>query len=313
MQVFGVSRILNEADLIEPFIRHHAALLDGHIVLDGGSTDGTVEILRELRGEGLNLQVYQSSSPIFVETILNTGLYRLAVGAGADWVMFLDADELLAVRGAARAEAVLQLVPAAVPCLRLPLFRYAVPPPDAAHPFMRLTHRDPEPHMPKIAARRLDPARISIYAGNHGAFVDGQPDPGLSQDRLLLAHLPDRSPLQSARKAILGRLKVLASGAPSAAVFNDHYDPAFQSLQRDPAAWLEQAAAAQAAAPVEDPIHYLGGALRYTRPPDELARLLALFAAEGERLARSHGAILDRKRLIRRSLLERAAVAKRLF
>lgn len=312
MRVFGISRVLNEADMVEPFVRHHAALLDGHVLLDGGSVDGTVEILRALRDEGLNLSVYQVKSPIFLEQMHNTGLYRLALAEGADWVVCLDADELLVVRGAERPHAVLQLVPDSIPALAMQAFRYAAPPPADTHPLTRLTHRDPAPHMPKLVARRMEPERISIYAGNHGAYVDGRKEPGLSQDRLLLAHLPDRDPLQSARKTILGRIKAIASGAETASWISDHLMSAFEALKTDPRAWIE-GAATQGVATVEDPVAYRGGALRYTAPPDELARLLRLFTAEAERLAQSHGAILDRKRLVRRELLEKGAVVRRLF
>jgi len=195
----------------------------------------------------------------------------------------------------------------------LDVFRYAVPPPGDAHPLTRLTHRDERPHMPKLAARRLEPARVAVYAGNHGAYIDGRPEPGLSQDRLLLAHLPGRSPLQRARGTILGRLKVVASGAQSAAVFSEHLAPAFEALKTDPRAWMTQVEAAQQSAPVQDPVRYRGGPLRYTREADDLARLLMLFAAEGERLAQSHGDILDRKRLIRREMLERGSKVRLLF
>jgi hypothetical protein len=313
MQVWGVSRVLNEADMIEPFVRHHAALLDGHILLDGGSSDETVAVLRALREEGLNLQVYQTGSPVFVEQVLNTGLYRLALAEGADWVLFLDADELLAVRGAERPQEVLALVPGSVPALCLQVYRYAVPAPGDAHPLTRLRHRDPAPEMPKVTMRRLHPERVSIYAGNHGAWIDGQQEPGLSQDRLWLAHLPERSPLQAARKAILARMKVAASGAESAGQFSTHLVSVFEELRTDPRGWMARTEAARLDGTVEDEVPYRGGALRYTGPPDELARLLALFAAEGERLARSHGAILDRKRLIRRDLLEKGAVVRRLL
>jgi hypothetical protein len=314
MRVVGVTRVLNEADIVEPFVRHHAALLDLHILLDGGSTDDTVEILRALHAEGLNIQVYQANSPIFLEQAYNTGLYRLALGEGADWVFFLDADELLATRAADRAQEILELVPADIACLRLPVFRYAVPPAqDGAHPLERLTHRDPEPHMPKVVLRRLDPARVAVYAGNHFAFVDGRQELGLSQHRLALAHLPERSPLQAARKAILGRMKVLASGKASAAHFNTHIVDAFERLKTDPRAWLAQQSEPPRTVGVADPLAYRGGPLRYTKPADDLARLLALLAAQGELLARSHGAILDRKRLIRQKLQDEGRVASRLF
>ena len=314
MRVVGVSRVLNEADLVEPFIRHHAALLDLQIVFDGGSTDGTVDILRALHAEGVNFQVYQTSSPIFLEHILSTGSYRLALAEGADWVVFLDADEMLVGRGAERLESILALVPAEIACLQVPVFRYAVPEaPVGLHPLGALTLRDAAPHMVKVLARRLDPARITIAPGDHFAMVDGRQDSGLPQHRIMLAHLPERSPLQAARKAILGRLKVVASGAAAAAEFNTHIEPVFQALKADPRGWLQQAEAAQRSAAVEDRVVYLGGDLRYTRAPDELARLLALFAAQGELLARSHGAILDRKRFIRRQKEDDGRVVHRLF
>lgn len=313
MRIVGVSRVLNEADIVEPFIRHHAALLDLHIVLDNGSTDGTVELLRALRAEGLELQAYQTTSPLFMEQAYNTGLYRLALQEGADWVFFLDADELLVLRGVETVQQVLGLVPGEVACLRLPAFRYSRPASEnGVHPFQRLVWRAAEPEMHKVVARRLDPARIAIYAGNHFAFVDGRADLGLSQDRLHLAHVPDRSPLQLACKVILGRLRPVASGAASAEHFSVHRLPDFEALKSDPRAWLE-AVGSVAPELVEDPVRYRGGALQYTSPPDDLARLLALFAAQSEVLARSHGAIMDRKRLLKKELTEKASQATRLF
>ena len=313
MRVIAVSRVLDEADVIEPFIRHHATLFDLHIVLDNGSTDRTVEILRALHEEGLPLQVYQAVSPLFLEGAYNTGLYRLALAAGADWVFFLDADELLVVRDAERPAEVMALVPEGIPCVRLHAFNYDRPrPAPGEHPFEALRRRTAEPEMPKIAARRLDPARISIYAGNHFAFVDGREERGFPQGRLLLAHVPDRSPLQLARKTILGRLKPLASGEATAGHINVHRAADFEALKAGPRAWLESAEATPAGS-VEDPVAYRGGKLHYTGEIDELARMISLFAAQAELLARSHGAILDRKRLLRREMTQKGAEARRLF
>lgn len=310
MRVVGVSRVLNEADIIEPFIRHHAGLLDLHIVLDNGSSDETVPILRALHAEGLNLQVYQSAAPIFLETEHNTGLYRLALQEGADWVVFLDADELLIVHQAERPADILALAPDGIPALRLAAFNYARPAPEP-HPFMNLTHRGALPDMNKVAVRRMDPARVAVYAGNHFAFIDGREEPGLVQDRLWLAHVPDRSPLQRARKAILARLKSMASGAAAAAHFGTHRRSDYEALIADPAAWLEREAAAQSGVP--DRAAYRGGPLRYTTPADDLARLISQLAAEAGRLARSHGAILDAKRLIKAEMVRKGNQATRLL
>lgn len=314
MRVLGVSRLLDEADIVEPFIRHHAALLDLHIVLDGGSSDGTLDILRALHAEGLALQVYQAQSPIFLEQSYNSGLYRLALAEGADWVMFLDGDELLVVRGAARPHEVMALVPDGVTCLRLDAYDYARPvPAPGAHPFTALRRRRRVADTPKIAVRRLDPARVSVYAGNHLAFIDGIEEAGLPQDRLRIAHVPDRSPMQVARKTILARLKPIASGEGAGAHFGTHRSAAFEALKSDPRAWLERAAASEPPDLVDDGVDYLGGPLRHTAAPDELARLISLLAAQTEQLARSHGAILDSKRLIKRELLRKGTEIRRVL
>ncbi|MBV9735432.1 MAG: glycosyltransferase family 2 protein [Acidisphaera sp.] len=305
MRVVGVTRIQDEADIVEAFVRHHATLLDLHILLDGGSTDATLDILRALRAEGLAVQVYQTQTPVFVESLLNTGLYRLALKEGADWVIFLDTDEFLAVRGADRPAEVLAIAPPGVPCLRLLAYRYMPP-------ITGLVRREARPQMPKIAARRLEPARITIYAGNHGAYVDGAYDAGLSQDRLFLAHVPDRDPLQIARRAILARMRAIASGQAIGDDASQHCAPAVDALKRDPRAWLAQAMA-EPDGLVEDPVPYRGGPLVHTPEPDELARLLMILAARTEALARSHGRILDRKRLIKKEMMDDARRVVRLF
>ena len=51
MRLTAVTRVLNEEDIIEPFIRHHAAFVEAHILLDNGSGDRTLEILAALRRE----------------------------------------------------------------------------------------------------------------------------------------------------------------------------------------------------------------------------------------------------------------------
>lgn len=314
MRVVGVSRVLDEADIIEPFIRHHAALLDLHIVLDNGSSDGTVEILRALHGEGIALQVYQTQSPIFLEQAYNTGLYRLALGEGADWVMFLDTDELLTMRAAPRPHDLLRLVPDGLPCLRVSAFRYARPAPEPGqHPFTALRRRGRDQEMPKIVVRRLEPVRVSIYAGNHFAFIDGREDNGLPQDRMLLAHVPDRSPLQVARRIIQGRIKPIASGAAAAAHFSTHRVADFEALKTDARAWLDRLETVEPPGAILDPAPYLGGPLRYTASPDELARLLSRLAVDLETLARSHGDILDSKRLIKREMQRKGSQIRRLF
>src|ERR1700675_2044906 len=98
MRLLGVAMARNEADVIEAFVRHNLALLDGLTIVDHGSLDGTSEILGKLQDEGLPLRV--KFDPILALRQLET-MTRLAREAlandGADFVLALDADEFLKV------------------------------------------------------------------------------------------------------------------------------------------------------------------------------------------------------------------------
>ena len=52
MRLTAVSKVLDETDIIEAFVRHTAAFVSHQIILDNGSCDGTVEILKHLRTKG---------------------------------------------------------------------------------------------------------------------------------------------------------------------------------------------------------------------------------------------------------------------
>jgi glycosyltransferase involved in cell wall biosynthesis len=52
MTLIAITRMKNELDIIEAFVRHHAHSFDKLIVLDDGSTDGTLDILKALQAEG---------------------------------------------------------------------------------------------------------------------------------------------------------------------------------------------------------------------------------------------------------------------
>ncbi|HEX4433498.1 MAG TPA: glycosyltransferase family 2 protein, partial [Acidimicrobiales bacterium] len=92
MKVVGVYLVRNEADVIETNLRHHfETVLAEAIVVDNGSSDGTLELLADLADE-LPLQVASELGHIFQSGRV-TRMARFAVQQGADWVLPLDADE----------------------------------------------------------------------------------------------------------------------------------------------------------------------------------------------------------------------------
>src|SRR4029079_14091757 len=96
MTFIAISRVKNEFDIIEAFVRYHARYFDKLIILDDGSTDGTIDILKSLRAAGLPLVLLQEPAVGYAQSDYMTKLLRMAVSQfGADWVAPLDADEFL--------------------------------------------------------------------------------------------------------------------------------------------------------------------------------------------------------------------------
>jgi hypothetical protein len=203
MRIIAATKILDEGDIVEAFARHTAHYVSHHFFLDNGSVDGTVEVLRRLRDEGLGITVLQNGSRWFNEAIYNTLLYFIAIReTAADWVAFLDADEFIDDRQAAGglSTALAQTNPSAS-CVRVLLTNY--------HPS---AHDDPnEPVVPvrirwyeqrtdvqKVIVRgNLADRNVVIEAGGHGVLIDGSrncpcDDLGLSHWRITLSARPSR-------------------------------------------------------------------------------------------------------------------------
>src|SRR6202011_5541698 len=98
MKLFGAAMLRNEADVVESFVRHNLALLDGLSVVDHGSEDGTSEILDALVAEGLPLEVERDPSVGYLQSEIMTRTVRRAFARhGADFVFALDGDEFLRI------------------------------------------------------------------------------------------------------------------------------------------------------------------------------------------------------------------------
>ncbi len=299
LRLIAVSHVMNEADVIEPFVRHTAAFVAGHVILDNGSSDRTLHILTELKREGIALVVFRNEAAFFAELIYNTMLYGYAAGALApDWVLHLDADEFIDDRAAqGGVAAMLARVPAELPCVRIPMANYEAATETTrgeANVVRRLVRRQASPgETAKVFVRGGFPAaRIAVACGNHAIALDGVTTQGLAQDAVRLAHYPIRSAWQLAAKVAVGRLKVLAAGPADAEVIS-HYTPQFELLRTRPEAWLETCAERDRRQAdgvlVEDPIDYRGGALRHTGEPAGADGALARMLAAAERIAEAHG------------------------
>ncbi len=299
MRLVAVSIVKNEADIIEAFVRHTLAWVDRHLVFDHDSTDGTREILQALRAEGLPLTLYTDDAIGKLQQFRSNHLTRLAArDLAADWIIPLDADELLTGPDRAALEAALATTPPGQP-RSLPLLNYiatADDPTAEANLALRLQYCETGVrHTRKVMVPRalaLDP-QIVAGMGSHALFRDDALLPSSPlPDAFHLAHLPLRSPQHQVIRVVLAELQKLSHGEAHAGV-DTHYRLGFQLLAEDPERFF--AATRQSTAALRhQPITYRGAALRYSADSagwNRAARALLPFL---EKLAASHGRLVDR-------------------
>lgn len=218
MRLCGVAMVRNEADIIEAFVRHNLAILDGLAIVDHGSFDGTTEILAELEREGLSLRISAEHDPAFLQSARITHLVREMLGEGADFVFALDADEFLRVPDRERVERALQDVPQGMHAVA----HWPTYVPDSfedglafgpGHLRRRLKverHTAQGYHKVIVGRALLERPDDRIGEGNHlvGSPDDvaAPPHARLRQDIACVAHCPVRSRSQLESKIIIGYL-----------------------------------------------------------------------------------------------------------
>jgi hypothetical protein len=233
-KLVAISRVRNEADIIEAFIRHHCAQFDKLIVLDDGSTDETLEMLYALRAQGLPLVVLRESSLAYEQSRYMTRLLLMAVDQfGADWVAPLDADEFLETDEPLSVRDVLRTQPPELLSVFWANFAWT-PQGDGdidPNPVTRMRARLPERSdiAKVIVPARLVSAAARLFQGNHGLRNDGQEIAPVPVPNLRLCHFPIRSPQQYASKVAVGHLKYRATTGWTGGL-GFQYTAPFQSL-----------------------------------------------------------------------------------
>lgn len=214
MTVAGVTMVKDEADIIEGVIRHMAGEVDELVVADNGSTDGTFEILQQLKTE-LPLTLVADPDPAYTQSAKMTRLAALAAERGATWIVPFDADELWVASD--RVSTILgdlagnhAAAGVAVHALLFNHFPSAVDP-AGDDPFRTIVWRQREPApLPKVAFR-WEPGAV-IHQGNHGVTL---PSSAVHKVWALeVRHFPYRSAEQFVRKARNGAAAYRASDLP---------------------------------------------------------------------------------------------------
>ena len=94
MKIAGITMVRNEIDVIEFCIEHHLGQgLDYIFICDNGSTDGTLEYLREKSKNDSRVILHEDSGQFHQQRIINY-LSNMAYKNNCDWVIPFDADEI---------------------------------------------------------------------------------------------------------------------------------------------------------------------------------------------------------------------------
>jgi hypothetical protein len=312
----------NEADILESFARHHAALADRMIVACHFCQDDSAELARELQREGLPLDVRELSDPIFEQATFKNDLFDEAAQAyDPEWILPLDADEFLVCAEGTSLDAALGRLPRDLPT-RL-LLRAYVPTADddenEPNVLRRITHRAAAVFGSKVIVPRdlRRRRRIGIAQGHHHVYErkTGRAVSHVETDAVAIAHFPIRSAAQY-RCRILG-------GWPSARAAPEfrhgssiHWEHAYRELAAEPLTRERFMEIAQtynvpggaAGEPlVRDPIES-AFEIRYPREAPSPERVLALTAEGMAATAHALARQLERSpsRRLRR-VLDRAA------
>ena len=289
LRLWGVSMVRNEADIIEPFVRHNLTILDGLAIVDHGSYDATLAILDRLARERLPLVVYENDMPGYLQEHITTSAVRRTLSElGADFVFPLDADEFLKVPSRVELERGLRAIPPGMHGLLRGAKRLAT----ERHVFHKaIVSR----HLLATPDALLSEGNHYVAPRAHAPAHESGPHARMREHVAAIAHVPIRSAAQLVAKVAikkLGRVAASADWKPDAAS-QTAYETVRSGRALDARSLLEHAVnwsvprdawvAADSVSLVDDP--FLAPIeLRYT--PPSAADPLPLVLAATERIVR---------------------------
>ncbi len=215
-RLISLSMVKNEQDIIEPFIRHNARLVDCMIILDNASVDDTRRIAVECARDLGNVVVGDSEAFGYTQSERITRLLHGCQAAFfADYVFFLDADEFIGAASRAALIKGLDTVPSgAVGLMHWQTFVLAPNRPSADPPRSMRHRRAKEMPVYHKAVLRLDGAckpGLVVRQGGHDVVAgDNEVLPQVKLDTLPLLHFPVRSREQLMAKSVVGWMAYLA-------------------------------------------------------------------------------------------------------
>jgi hypothetical protein len=218
MKLALISMIRDDVDILPAFLQHASELFHMGFLLDQRSSDGSQQIMAEFCGDSPGWSYFKLDFPGRHQREMSNLFMRRAFEAGADAVVFLDADEFIdCTKGELYSRTrclneehkigLLRWIPCVPKIFSNKEFDLDEPLYVAPHPSLSLVP-------PKVLVTRqiflLTNGMLRVTPGNHA--VEGGQSPLPTQDIGGIYHVPIRSKQQLFRKAVLGAISNLARG-----------------------------------------------------------------------------------------------------
>lgn len=210
-KIVSLTKIKNESDIVEAFVRYHVNIFDEMYFVENGSFDGTYEILCALKKEGLPITIFDESGSEFeVERFANEYLYKAAELSKADWIVPIDTDEFLSTKNRNNPRSYLMEQDTGA-VLSIHWRTYIYKDVNEQEPFLpdqfhcyRLEEYESTKKIivPAMALKNKD---FYLLAGYH-SWWSSSGYREISDDNLILAHYPVRSILQIKKQLIVNRI-----------------------------------------------------------------------------------------------------------
>lgn len=302
----SITRVKNEGDIIEAFVRHTLRAVSKMFISDNGSTDDTLSILYRLKQEGCSIEVEQDPSVGYRQAMRTTDVAQLACAKkDVDWILPLDTDEF--VTSSKLHEALPRFADTPVSLCVVSYVPTADDDPREALVLRRIRHRlsrEPRP-IRKVAVPAALMASEDAYftTGNHAFVHRGKVIKPRDCETVKLAHFPIRSVEQAMAKVAVGALQFLATPELCTARHH-HLFSAYELLKRSPESFgasLPELAVAYQRRPgdlvplelILDPAPYFGTALIMTPSRPGCSYPIAQVLAQAEDMAVRQAVLLS--------------------